>query len=175
MEYISYQSVENILKEYNSITALIASIQIELQAAYIKGAKEEEGDVIYGLVLGNRRMDGMPKPPYSISDTTFNVAISYRQSVKNTNYKEIRRLSQEVLELSVVLEKIDTAMGALSDYEKGLVKKLYINGQSLSQLSENQQEEIRLRRERKAILEKMAKIVRIPEEAYLDLMSKVRA
>ena len=175
MVHINYQSVENLLKEYKALTALVESLKIELQLAYVKGAQEDDNEVIYALVLGNRKIDDMPRAANVISDKTFNVAISYRQSMKNSNYNEIKRLSQEILAISVVLEKIDVAINALTESEVSLIKSIYFECKSWHEIARNDQEELKLKRDRKEILEKMAKIIRLPEEMYLDVIGMVRA
>jgi hypothetical protein len=170
--YINYQQVEELLKSYHVIESMINSLQVELQTAYIEGMEESDNEVIYALVVGNRQLDGVPKPPYRFFDKTFNIMYMYKKEAANTNNAKIKRLSREILELSMVLEKIDIAINCLDLYQQEVVNKLYIP-KKVSPAIIDYVEERRIKRERRKVLETMATVMRLPEEVYYKVMEKI--
>lgn len=147
------------------------SLQAELQVAYIEGAEENDDDVIYALVIGNRYLDGLPKAPYHFSDKTCNVAFIYKRAVTNSNRAKIKKLSLEILEINMIIEKIEIALTALNKYQQQLIKQIYFK-EIPSEC--NLAEERRIKKEKRKALEIMSKIMRITEETFYNIISKVK-
>lgn len=173
---ISYKQVEELLSLYSKFVGLLNSLQVELQAAYIENSnEEEEDDVIYALVVGNRRFDGLPKPPYSVSDKTWNVAFIYKRVAINGNRPKIKRLSHEILEVNTIIEKIDIAINSLGQYQQKIIDHICFKGTPLDKFaSYSVAEERKVRQEKRKALESMSKIMRITEEEFYKVISKVR-
>jgi len=171
--YIKQKQVEGLLKSYSLLTAILNSLHVELQAAYVTEPDSDEGEVIYALVVGNRRLDGMPKPPYVMSDKTCNVAFIYKQVSAHTTNAIIKRLSRDILQISTVLEKLDIAIDSLNKEQRKAIDKYYLNKEPVVR-SGNLNDERRMKRERRNALDIIAKVMRLSMDRYFEVMEKLR-
>lgn len=170
-DYINYQQVEELLKFYPVIESLTNSLQLELNIAYIENAEESDSEVIYALVLGNHKLDGMPRPPHIISNKTCNVALIYKQAALKDASVKVKRLTKEILQLNMVLEKIDIAFESLEEDQKRAVEIL-CRGKKCTPLSIL--DERRMKRDKRKALENMAIIMRLSVDVYCEVVSKIK-
>ena len=162
LEYINYQKIETLLDCHRLLIGLTNSIQVDITSVYVKGAVDSDDEIIYGLVLGNRSLDNTIRSS-SVTDKTYKVAITYKQSSSNVYYHEIKKLTHELMEVNIILDKIEIAMSIMADDERELIHQVYMQGIKWSDTGRI--------RDKRIILEKLANVARITEEAYCRVMA----
>ncbi len=163
--YIDHHMMDRLLDSYNVLKALLKSMQIELDNAYIQGTMGNDDEVIYALVMGNRNIEN-PIRSTSITDKTSKVAITYKKSVDNTNRTEIERITNEMLQIHIMIDKMDLAIESLPTDDKTVIDQVYL--QEIPWTNSTKP------RDKKHILQKVCCVARIPEELFYEVIDKIK-
>ena len=78
IEYISYIQTEKLFTQWPTLKAVKESLGLELKALGNGVDKEDENNLIYTQVIGNKVLTDTP-PSGNISDTTASTSASYQQ------------------------------------------------------------------------------------------------
>ena len=174
MSDITYNQVEDLLRAYPILNALVASLQVELQASMATTVMNNADDIIYGLAIGSRKLDGMPHPPEGyVSDKTGRVATAYRKAINNERLETVKDVANDIMTLNTILEKIDIALSALNYVQRDVIRLFYFHKRSWSEITSK----VRVSRqygnkEKREGIRIMMKILRISEDMYLMAMEK---
>lgn len=127
-----YKRTEKLLREYNSMQARVKNLEIDIANLAPNGVFEEEAETIEGLIFGRQGDDGMP-PSGNVGDKTGNVAINWRKEHGTVTHEMWRlfvgdrfNMEQERKLTESLLQKIDNAIGSLSDDEQLIIKGFYL-------------------------------------------------
>lgn len=180
---LTTQEIETLLRKYRTLEAILENDKVELQARLLEGAlnaaqdTEEVYEVISGLVLGGRRITGLPLPPAgNTSDSTMRVAMCYRAALQKEYSEPIKEVVQEINRIGEALAKIDAALNCLPDSQAILIRRLYIDGKSKKEVAEELgRSEYGIASSRKEAMRKLRLVLRISPDSYNWLLSLLSA
>lgn len=152
------------------LEGIFESLSLDMKATKARSSADIIDEYIYNMCIGNRSID-MP-PTRKINDTTGNIAYNYIKSIKYEQ-KEIKNsLKSDILEISLVLDKMSIAFRRLTPLQQQILKLCYWEKKTWKEIIEiikqnNHYISIRHAQElRRSGIEKMTKISRITIDAY---------
>lgn len=123
-EYISYIQTENLLRNWTTIQGMKESLQIELTKLEKTNA-EGKDEYILSQVLGNRVLSDTP-PSGKISDTTGNVATSYKKILNQDYYTTLEEIRKDKYYVDIVDDKLNIAFKRLPRTQGRILKLFYL-------------------------------------------------
>lgn len=171
---ITYTQTEALLKAVPIIRARLASLQIELQTVTVSQSLETPENIIEMLVLG-RHINGMPAlPPGTISDKTAAVAEIFRQVLNAQRYGAIKEVAAEMVLLWSVIERIDIALGALTELQRQIIRLYYFHRRTWDEIAgEINRSKRKCQEARRDGVETVMKVIQVEEELFGQVMERL--
>ena len=142
MDYIRYHEAERLFAAWpileDTLERLLKSTEL-IDKKTLMGAAD---DCIYSLCIGNKALNDMP-PTGQISDSTCNIAISYKK-IMYYNQESIKsEIDNEILELSLTIDKLNIAFRRLTPIQQTILRLLYWESKSIVEVMEYMKQEKR--------------------------------
>jgi DNA-directed RNA polymerase specialized sigma subunit len=175
MEYIKYPQIEELLKKYPSLKALLNNLQIELEKLwrYRRNSEISEEDILYSLAIGNRTLSDMPHvASHSPGDKELGI-IEQKDRIINKEY--VFALIADINEIGEVVEKITTSLRSLPADRQKILTLFYCEGKTWKDIAN----EMKIGRDtakenRKEAISQIQTILRVTWEQYEYCLSKVK-
>lgn len=178
MDYIRYHEVEKLFEFQPTLEGMLESLSVDLIAARAKEPTGTDEDYIYNLCIGNKALDNLP-PTGKITDSTSNIAINYIKIMRRNKNEVKNELKREMLEISLVIDKLNIAFRRLTPSQQQILKLCYWEKKTWKETMEcikekNQYISLRQAQEqRRAALEKMTSIAKITIDTYKCIMKLI--
>ncbi len=173
MEYITYQNMEALLKSYSVIKGALQAIQMELNHA--KGITEK--DIIESMALKHIvPSDTIIYSPGTVTDKTANTAIGYQKSLEDENKALINQLTEELMILKLITDKLEIGLNSLSETQKSIIDARYFQKldwyTALDKLAADKMfiSKYQAQNLRREAIEKLMQITRITVAQYETIM-----
>lgn len=165
--------MENLLRSYRALEGAIEAIKHELNELNEKGVDEHDlDDTIAGMILKRTPIDEVKAHGGNhVSDKTANIAIDYRDKMKQENQELSMQLQEELFILQLVLDKLDIGLRALPEETRKVIEIKYFDNLAWFQvemklpLSKHQAQDMR-----KSGIDMLRAISRIRVEEYEKAM-----
>lgn len=174
MTYINYPHIEELLRKYAMLKALLGNLQVELSSIYAGGrdwlgTKEEYYEA---MSLGNKVLSDMPAVFPNPGDKATNIIAT--DGLGEEYHALLKEVMKEINTVARVIERIDGALKGLTERERQVVVAFYCEGETWKQICGDMALEERLiRMIRAQAVEKMVKLSRITQEEYAFCVGKV--
>jgi len=173
LNYIGYVQLEELLRHYLQLKALLKNLQFELEKLWQDGKNDtlSEDDILYSLSIGNRVLNDMPHATPSPGEKLTGIIQAKDRIIEKEVIKEYILVINTIGE---VIEKTTAALKSLPTEKQTIVTAFYFEGMTWGQISiEMHLERDALKERRKESLDKMLKVLRITRENYDFCMGKV--
>lgn len=178
IEYISYIQTEKLFTQWPTLKAVKESLGLELKALGNGVDKEDENNLIYTQVIGNKVLTDTP-PSGNISDTTASTSASYQQVAEREYNATLEQILKEKSSINLVDCKLDLAFRRLTPLQQDILKLFYWEGQTWAEVLEEIKKthgfttKQQAQRQRRDSLEKIQITSKVNVETYLFVMDLV--
>lgn len=170
MAYIRYHEVEKLFTAWPELEVILHSLSLDLIAVRTNYSMGTDDDYIYSLCMGNKAIDNMP-PSGRISDSTGNIAANYGFLMWHDRRAVKTELTGDVLELSLVIEKMQLAFRRLSPLQREILALYYWESKTWREVAETVNCNVgQVQDKRYCGIEKMRRVMKIPIETYGRIM-----
>ena len=175
MDYIRYIKFEKLFSLYNTIEALLESLQVDIESARNKENMEDPDDTILALCSRSFKLDGTPRAPEgTIADKTGDVVAMYKILNKKTQNNIVKEITKETFEIMDVLSKIKIAFKMIPEKNRRILMQKYWYNWTWDEIAKEHNIDKRVaQQKRRESIERMVKIARISEDAYDWIMKEL--
>ena len=174
MNYIGYVQLEELLKHYLQLKALLKNLQFELEKLWQDGKNDSlsEEDIMYSLFIGNRVLNDMPHAAPSPGEKLTGIIQAKDRIIEHEVIKEYILVINTIGE---VVEKTTAALKGVGKKEYQVIEARYFEGKRFKEVADdaNCDSPGQAGQIRKEALDKMLKVLRITRESYDFCMGKV--
>lgn len=167
MPYIKYPQVEELLKSYPLLKALLANLQREYRTVYEADVDwlGAEFEVMYSKIVGNHVLTDIPFGGHKSPGDKETGIISDAPGKEHKS--AMRDIMADINLVWNVVDQMDNAFKCLTDDEQELIRDFYWQKRTIKQLRDkfhigNSQ----VRRNKREAIEKMVKVLRITFGQY---------
>jgi hypothetical protein len=174
MTYIGYPQIEELLRKYAMLKALLSNLQVELSSIYASGRDwvGTQDDYLYTMSVGNKVLSDMPAVFPNPGDKATNIIAT--DGLGEEYHALMNEIMKEINTVWSVIERVDGALKGLAERERQIVTDFYREGQTWKEICATMMlPESFVKEIRKKAIEKMVKLSRITAEEYDFCVGKV--
>lgn len=161
MECIRTIELEELLKNYNIMAAMVQKLNFQLNE--ISSMPKDE---LIESMMFKRKMDGLPFRKGTASDKTCRIALNINSERKEA----MQEICKDLILLNNVFEKLRISFTSLNAWEREVITKKYFEGSTWQQIIKyTGKSEQTVKRYRDKAFEKIKIITRITLNDYLKL------
>ncbi len=164
MQFIQFNEIETLLKNYRHLKGLIQTLRLEIKRVW--GIPED--DFIETAMFKKTQPDDIKIfSKGQTSDKTGNIAVSYKRQMEIETNQLLRKLKSELLLISTVVGKIEIAYKTLPEEMQQIIKLRYYENFVSGQIEQKLHlSKYQLNERRKQALKQMRITSRITMDDY---------
>jgi len=178
LAFIRYHETEKLFTAWPKLEIILESLSIDLNIVRSKDSTGTDDEYIYNLCIGNKVIDTMP-PTGKISDSTYNIATNYGELMRCDRKTVRRELKDDLLEISVVLDKMQLAFRRLPFLQRWILDLYYWQGKTWNEIVElvhaggRYYGKRQVQEKRRAGIERMKNVMQVNVRIYERIMGIV--
>jgi Txe/YoeB family toxin of Txe-Axe toxin-antitoxin module len=171
------KQMEELLIIYPELVAMQKSLKIEFQDINARQSIDDDDgyEYIYSHTV-KRDVVNLPSGYTGVvTDKTGNIASTYKKAIKKELKQAIKDISEDLLNITTIVEKLDVGMASLYGRRKKIISQLYWDQMSWKQIAkQNFVSERTAQTERNKALEKLIRVSMITLNMYGRIIKKFK-
>jgi len=173
MSYIGYTQVEDLLRKYYLLKALLYNLQIELRKIWKTGNNDtiSEEDILYSLAIGNKVLSDMPHAGSRASgDKELGIILTKDRIIG----EDIREMFNAVDTIGEVVEKTTSALKGIPAEQSQILTEFYCQRKTWKDIATTMNmERDTLKERRRESIDTILKVLRITPEQWEFCLRKL--